>query len=164
MREPGGRSRRSCLADNDAASDTAHSAAAPLSSARAVQRPLLVHPLPSRRSDACPECRDTDRTKEEVIAYHVAGRAADADRAGELDVLGDRRTDLIARHVAFERSEVEALIQRRHERPLLANRAAAAQELLMEAEILLSAGVLHAHRHRNARRLNRLGPQDRQFL
>ena len=70
----------------------------------------------------------------------------------------------VARHVLLQAVHVEPLILRRGERLLLAGRARTAEQFLMEGDVFLPAGILHAHRDRDTRGLQRTRSEDRELL
>ena len=75
-----------------------------------------------------------------------------------------RLADLVALQVLLEPRHVEADFLGGRERPRLVDLAAAGEQLLVEVEILLAGLVLHAHRDRDLRGLDRAGPEHREFL
>src|ERR1700737_1130589 len=68
----------------------------------------LGAPLPSRRLDLLLQGLEPDGTDHDLGPDHVAGRAAEADGLGKLEVLFNRRLHLRARHVALEPRHVES--------------------------------------------------------
>src|SRR5208282_2655557 len=128
------------------------------------RRARSIHAVAARRLDTLLQCGDPDGPENHFVADDIAGGAVDAHGAGELHVLAERGADLVAGSVLLEPNHVEALILGRSERLLLARRPATTEQFLMESEIFLPLGILHADRNRDARRLRRTGAQDRKLL
>src|SRR5262245_9738861 len=105
-----------------------------------------------------------DRANHHVAAGHVARRAVEPERLGELEAFLERLLDLVAGEILFDAADVEANVLRRRQRACLVGLAASAQQLLMELEILLAGLILHTHRDRDLRRLDGAGAEDREFL
>src|SRR5262249_14451741 len=119
----------------------------------------------ARAVDLFFERLQADGADEDIAAHDVARRAVEAERLGELEVLLNWGFDLVAGHVLLDPRDVEADVLRGRECARLVRLAAAAEQPLMEFEIFLAAGVvLHAHRRRNLRRLDRTLTQHREFL
>src|ERR1700733_4532096 len=97
-------------------------------------------------------------------ADHIARRAVDAERVGELHILVDRGLDLVAVHVLVDPRHVEAGVFGGGKRVRLVGRAASAQELLVEFDVFLAGRILHARRDRDMRGFDRTFAQDRKFL
>src|ERR1700738_3420254 len=69
---------------------------------------------------------------------------------------------MFSSRVALASSPAMSFSMRPMSRPI--SLAAAAEQLLMELEVLLAGRVLHAHRDRDLRRLDRARPEHREFL
>src|SRR6266540_5455378 len=89
---------------------------------------------------------DTDRADDDIGANHIARRAVEAERLGELEAFFEGGFDLVARHVLLQACHVESDVLRGCERARQVRLAASAEQLLMEFEIFLAALVLHTHR------------------
>src|SRR6266404_1416405 len=119
----------------------------------------------ARAVDLFLERVQADRADEDIVANDVAGRAVEAERLGELEVFLDRGLDLVARHVLLDPRDVETDLLGGRECARQVRLAAPAEQLLMEFEIFLAAGlVLHAHGRRNLRCLDRTLAQHRKLL
>src|SRR5712691_6612523 len=89
---------------------------------------------------------EADRAHHHVGADHVARRAVHPERLGDLVALLERCLDLVVCKVLLDPRDIEADFLRDRQRTRLVDRSAAAEQLLVELEILLAAGlVLHAH-------------------
>src|SRR5215831_16758583 len=91
---------------------------------------------------------EADRADHQLGADHVARRAVDPERLGELHALLDRGAHLVAPHVLLDACDVESRLLGGGERARLVGLAAAAEQPLVEIEVLL-ARVLHADRDRD---------------
>src|SRR5216684_6417914 len=127
--------------------------------ARSGQTPLL-----SRGADLLLERRQADRADDNFGADDIARGAVEPQCLGDAHVLLERGLGFVAGHVLFDARHVEADLLGDRERMGPVGLASAAEQLLMELEILFAGRVLHAHRHRNLRRLHRARPQHRKFL
>src|SRR5262249_60088678 len=97
---------------------------------------------------------EADGAHHDIAAHDVARRAVEPERVGELEALLDGGLDLVARHIFFDARDIESDLFRGCKRASLVRLAAAAEQLLMELEILLAILILHAYRLRNLRRLH----------
>src|SRR4051794_5854277 len=118
----------------------------------------------TRRVDLFLERIGADGADDDISAHHVARRAVEAERLGELEALLDRGLHLVARHVLLDLGHVEADFLGDGEGTRLVRLSAAAEQLLMEFEIFLAGLVLHAHGRRDLRRLDRTFTQYRELL
>src|SRR6266481_1103334 len=107
---------------------------------------------------------EADSTDHHIAAHDVARRPVEPERVREFEVLLDGGLDLVARHVFFDSRDIESRVLRGGKRARFVRLAAPAEQLLMELEIFLATLILHAHRRRNLRRLNRTLAEDREFL
>src|SRR5215831_20792439 len=99
----------------------------------------------ARDVDLLLERLEADRAHDHFFADHVARRAVEPERLGELPALLDRGEHLVAAHVLLDARHVEARLLGGLERARLVGLAAAAEQPLVEIEVLLAL-VLHAHR------------------
>ena len=81
-----------------------------------------------------------------------------------MHVLLERGLGLVAGHILFDARHVEADVFGDGERVGPVGRTPAAEQLLMELEVLFPGRVLHAHCDRDLRRLHRARSQHRKFL
>src|SRR4029453_12218689 len=107
---------------------------------------------------------ETDRADDDIGANHIARRAVEAERLGQLEAFFKGSFDLVAGHVLLQACHVESDVLRGCERTRKVRRAASAEQLLVEFEIFLAALVLHAHGRSHLRRLDRAFAQHREFL
>ncbi len=119
------------------------------------QREVLTFSLSASRPDGA----DHD-----IVADDIAWRAVETERLGKLEALLKGRLDFGAREILFQARHVEADVLGYRKRAGLVGLAAAAEQLLVEFEVFLAGLVLHAHRDRDLRRLDRARPKDREFL
>src|SRR5947207_11749468 len=96
-------------------------------------------------ADLFPEVVETDRPDHHLLADHVARRAVHAHCFGELEVFLDRGAHLRARKVLLDPRGIEAGLLGGCHRAHLVRGAPPAEQLLVEIEIFLAAGILHAH-------------------
>src|SRR5262249_60029510 len=66
----------------------------------------------ARAVNLFPERVEADGADDDIAAHDVAGRAVEAERLGELEVLLDGGFDLVARHVLLDPRDVEADVLR----------------------------------------------------
>src|SRR6266700_7606910 len=102
--------------------------------------PALIR---ARGFDLVAQRREPDRAYHDIAADHVARRAVEAERLGQLHAFGDRRRDLVAFEILLEARHVETDLLGDGERSRLVGLAASAEQLLVEFEVFLAALVLH---------------------
>src|SRR5437588_6857353 len=107
---------------------------------------------------------EADRADDDVAADPVARCAVKAERLGQLEAFLELPLDLLAPHVLFDASHVEADFFRDGQRTRLVRRAAAAEQLLVEFQIFLARFVLHANGGSDLRGLYRSLAQDWKLL
>src|SRR5260370_5939603 len=117
--------------------------------ARSGQTPLL-----SRGADLLLERRQADGADDNFGADDIARGAVEPQCLGDAHVLLERGLGFVAGHVLFDARHVEADLLRDRERMGPVGLASAAEQLLMELEILFAGRVLHAHFDRDLRRLH----------
>src|SRR4051812_25514406 len=85
-----------------------------------------------------------DGANHDLLANHVARRAVHTHRFGELEILLERGAPFRARHILVELCHIEAGLLGRSQRAGLVGLALTAEQLLVEVEVSLAAGILHA--------------------
>src|SRR5271163_4157096 len=119
-----------------------------------------------RRSRARPfnallQPRKANCAKNDLSTDDVAWRTGEAKRASKFHIFAQSCSHLIARRVSLDPRHVQVLILRRGESLFRARGSGAAEQLLVEREILSAVRILHAHSDRDPRRLGRARSEDR---
>src|SRR5262249_15779862 len=97
---------------------------------------------------------EADGAHHDIVSHDVARRSIEPERVRELEALLDGGLDLVARHIFFDPRDIESRLFRSGKRARLVRLVAAAEQLLMELEILLAMLILHTHHGRYMRCLD----------